>query len=624
MQTANNSQHSADLINQQAARRPPARSPQALRALIPFIMRYPRMLFSAFIALIIATLATLALPVALRGMIDFGFSGADASAIDRYFGVMMMVALILGLASAARFYCVSWLGERVTADLRSAVYDHITRLSLSFFETARTGELLSRLTADTILIKTVIGSSASIALRNAFLFIGSAAMLIVTSHSLSGLTALLLPFIIIPMIIIGRLVRRLSRISQDRLADTNAQAGETITAIQTVQAFTHETEERKLFRHAVEQAFGAARARIFARAGLTALAFTLVFAGVVGILWVGAHYVLAGTMSGGTLGQFVIYAILCATSIASLSEVWGEVQLAAGATERLVEILRVEPTIMTPKNPAALPRPVQGELVFDRVCFHYPSRPQNAALDDLCLHIKPGDTVALVGPSGAGKSTIFQLLLRFYDPQSGHIMIDGVDLQHMAPQHIRNEIASVPQETVIFATSIFENIKFGRPQASPNEIYAAAEAALADAFIQTLPQNYDTQLGERGVTLSGGQRQRIAIARAILRDAPILLLDEATSALDAESEKLVQKALARLMRGRTSLIIAHRLATVLQANHILVIDKGKIVEQGTHSELLQQNGLYRRLAELQFGHIDGHAEKTTQADNVTPIKSPSV
>ena len=588
-------------MEEDAKRRPRARSLRPLRALIPFISQYPGRVLAAFLALLAATAATLAMPIAVRFMIDNGFSTEDASSIDRYFLAMLVVAIVLGLASAMRFYFVSWIGERVTADLRAAVYNHITTLSPAFFEVTRTGEVLSRLTADTTLIKTVVGSSASIALRNLFMFVGSAIMLVYTSASLAGLAALTLPAVIVPVIVFGRMVRRLARASQDRIADTASHATETISAMQTVQSFTHENEDRRVFSNAVEGSFDTAKLRILARAGMTAIAIVLIFAGVTGILWLGAQSVLDGTMSGGTLGQFILYAVLCATSIGALSEVWGEVQLAAGATERLVEILQVEPVIQPPANPKLLPQPARGEIAFDGVTFHYPTRPEISALSGFSLAVAPGETVALVGASGAGKSTVFQLLSRFYDPQNGCITIDGVALPEMTPQTVRGALAVVPQETVVFAKTVMDNIRFGRPEASEAAVIAAAKAAQADEFISRLPQGYATELGERGVTLSGGQRQRIAIARAILRDAPVLLLDEATSALDAESETLVQKALGNLMEGRTTLVIAHRLATILKADRIIVMEGGQVTAQGKHHELLAQGGLYARLAELQFG-----------------------
>ena len=588
-------------MEEDAKRRPRARSLRPLRALIPFISQYPGRVLAAFLALLAATAATLAMPIAVRFMIDNGFSTEDASSIDRYFLAMLVVAIVLGLASAMRFYFVSWIGERVTADLRAAVYNHITTLSPAFFEVTRTGEVLSRLTADTTLIKTVVGSSASIALRNLFMFVGSAIMLVYTSASLAGLAALTLPAVIVPVIVFGRMVRRLARASQDRIADTASHATETISAMQTVQSFNHENEDRRVFSNAVEGSFDTAKLRILARAGMTAIAIVLIFAGVTGILWLGAQSVLDGTMSGGTLGQFILYAVLCATSIGALSEVWGEVQLAAGATERLVEILQVEPVIQPPANPKLLPQPARGEIAFDSVTFYYPTRPEISALSGFSLAVAPGETVALVGASGAGKSTVFQLLSRFYDPQNGCITIDGVALPEMTPQTVRGALAVVPQETVVFAKTVMDNIRFGRPEASEAAVIAAAKAAQADEFISRLPQGYATELGERGVTLSGGQRQRIAIARAILRDAPVLLLDEATSALDAESETLVQTALGNLMEGRTTLVIAHRLATILKADRIIVMEGGQVTAQGKHHELLAQGGLYARLAELQFG-----------------------
>ena len=598
--------HPAEKLEEQARRRQKSKNVRPLRALMPFILQYPWRVIGAFVSLVLAAASTLTLPVAVRYVIDNGFSGTDAAAVDIYFKAMMAVAVVIGIASASRFYFVSWLGERVTSDLRLAVYTHITKLSPSFFEVTKTGEVLSRLTADTTLIKTVVGSSASIALRNIFMFIGAAIMLSITSLSLSSLAVLILPIIIVPMILFGRMVRRLSRASQDRIADTSAMASETIQSIQVVQAFTHEEEDRRKFSEIVENSFATAKMRVMARSLLTALAFTLVFAGVVGILWLGAQKVVTGDMTSGTLGQFIIYAILCSTAIAALSEVWGDIQLAAGATERLVEILEVEPQIKAPQNPVHMPERINGHVDFKDVTFHYPTRPTIAALDSFSFSVSPGETVALVGPSGAGKSTVFQLLMRFYDPSAGFVGLDEVNLQQADPLDIRQQISIVPQETVIFADTVYQNILFGRPSASANEVYASADKALADDFVRQLPEGYDTKLGERGVTLSGGQRQRIAIARAILRNAPLLLLDEATSALDAESEKVVQTALERLMEGRTTLVIAHRLATVLKADRIIVMDSGKVIATGTHAQLLEQEGLYQRLANLQFGEGKGN------------------
>mgnify|MGYP001482515617 FL=1 len=598
--------HPAEKLEEQARRRQKSKNVRPLRALMPFILQYPWRVIGAFVSLVLAAASTLTLPVAVRYVIDNGFSGTDAAAVDIYFKAMMAVAVVIGIASASRFYFVSWLGERVTSDLRLAVYTHITKLSPSFFEVTKTGEVLSRLTADTTLIKTVVGSSASIALRNIFMFIGAAIMLSITSLSLSSLAVLILPMIIVPMILFGRMVRRLSRASQDRIADTSAMASETIQSIQVVQAFTHEEEDRRKFSEIVENSFATAKMRVMARSLLTALAFTLVFAGVVGILWLGAQKVVTGDMTSGTLGQFIIYAILCSTAIAALSEVWGDIQLAAGATERLVEILEVEPQIKAPQNPVHMPERINGHVDFKDVTFHYPTRPKIAALDSFSFSVSPGETVALVGPSGAGKSTVFQLLMRFYDPSAGFVGLDEVNLQQADPLDIRQQISIVPQETVIFADTVYQNILFGRPSASANEVYAAADKSLADDFVRQLPEGYDTKLGERGVTLSGGQRQRIAIARAILRNAPLLLLDEATSALDAESEKVVQTALGRLMEGCTTLVIAHRLATVLKADRIIVMDSGKVIATGTHAQLLEQEGLYQRLANLQFGEGKGN------------------
>ncbi|MEQ8325675.1 ABC transporter transmembrane domain-containing protein [Parvibaculum sp.] len=588
-----------EAIEEEAQRRKPARGVGPLLRLVPFLGRYRVMVALAFVALVAATLATLAIPMASRRLIDNGFNRENAAFIDQYFLALVAVALMLGMASAARFFFVSWLGERVVADLRKAVYAHVLSLSPAFFELTRTGEVLSRLTADTTLIKTVVGSSASIALRNVFLFFGAAAMMAATSPYLSGLVLLAIPAILLPLIVFGRWVRRLSRSAQDRLADTSAFGTESLNAIQIVQAFTHEDIDRARFGEHVEHAFETSRSRITARAILTALVFFFGMSSVVGVLWVGANAVLADTMSGGELLEFILYAVFAASAIAALSEIWGDMQMAAGATERLMELLDIEPQVAAPPVPTPLPAP-RGELAFDNVNFAYPSRPGVSALNGFSLSVRRGETVALVGPSGAGKSTVFQLLLRFYDPQSGSVTLDGVDVRDADPREVRARLAVVPQETVVFGATVAENIRYGRPGASDEDIRAAARAARIDDFITHLPQGYETHVGERGVTLSGGQRQRIAIARAILRDAPVLLLDEATSALDAESETLVQQALEGLMQDRTTLVIAHRLATVLKADRIVVMEEGRLVASGTHEELIKQGGLYTRLARLQF------------------------
>jgi len=586
-----------------------------LAALLPFVARYRGRLALAGLFLVVAAATTLLVPLAVRRVIDHGFSETNAEFVDNYFAMMIAIVAVLAAASAARFYFVSWLGERVVADLRNAVFDHLLKLSPSFYDEARSGEVLSRLTADTTQIKSAVGSTVSIALRNALLFVGALVMMVVTSPSLSGLVLISLPVVVAPMILIGRWVRRLSRRAQDTLADTSAFAEETLHAMRVVQAFGQEARAGARFGEAVEVSFDAARLRLRARAGLTALIIFLAFASVVLILWGGAQDVLTGEMSGGELGQFVLYAVFAAAAIGALSEVWGEVQATAGATERLAELLKVVPDIAAPADPLALPVPVRGEVAFEDVTFAYRSRPAEAAVSGIDLHISPGERVALVGPSGAGKSTVFSLLLRFYDPGAGRIVIDGVGIERLDPRDLRRCIAVVPQDTVVFAASAADNIRFGRPDASDEEVRAAAEAAQASAFIEALPKGYATQLGERGVTLSGGQRQRIAVARAILKDAPILLLDEATSALDAESEVEVQRALDRLMQGRTSIVIAHRLSTVQGADRIVVLDKGRIVAEGTHDALTRQGGLYARLARLQFadGELRGGAREVEAA-----------
>jgi ATP-binding cassette subfamily B protein len=571
-----------------------------LLSLLPYVARYRGRALCALVALIVAALTTLVVPIAVRRMIDFGFTADGMAMINNYFSVMIAVVGVLATASAMRYYLVMTIGERIVADVRREVFAHLTALSPSFFDSARSGELISRLTADTTQIKSAVGASVSIALRNLVLFVGAVTMMVVTSPRLSGFVLLMIPLVVLPLVAFGRWVRRLSRDAQDTLAEASAYASELIGANRTVQAFTNEHLATARFAGEVERAYEAARGSTKARAVLTAIIIFIIFSSVVGILWVGSHDVLTGQITAGTLGQFILYAAFAAGALGELSQVWGEVSAASGAAERLFEILRVKPEIAAPARPRALPVPPRGDVAFRDVRFAYPTRPETFVIDGVSLDVRQGEKIAIVGPSGAGKSTLFHLLLRFYDPQAGSIALDGVAVRDADPQEIRKRIALVPQDSVVFAASARENIRFGRPDATDAEIERAAQLAHATEFIRLLPKGFDTPLGERGVMLSGGQRQRIAIARAILRDAPLLLLDEATSSLDAESETLVQTALEDLMRDRTTLVIAHRLATVLSCDRIVVMEQGRIVEQGTHAELAGAGGLYARLAKLQF------------------------
>ncbi len=587
------------------ADRPKARSLKPLRALWPYLRRYKRTLFLALVALLVASGAMLVLPIAFKGVIDQGMVVRDQATLDTYFVAFLAAAVIFGVFAALRFYLVTWLGERVVADLREDVYARVVRMDPTFFEITRTGEVLSRLTTDTTLVQSIAGVNLSITLRSIIQLIGALGLLIATSPSLASMILLLIPLIIAPLILVGRKLRKLSRLAQDRIADTSGLAGETLNAIQTVQAFTLEKLNSERYGRAVEDSFQVAIKRTRVRALLTAIGTMMIFGAVTFVLWQGAHRVLAHTMTAGELSQFLIYAMYVGISAASLSEMWGEVQRAAGAMERLVELRNATPAISAPANPQSFPTTTLGHIRFEHVSFRYPSRPDTQALHDFDLEIQPGEKVAFVGPSGAGKSTTFQLLLRFYDPASGRIVIDSVDIAQARPEHVRQRIGLVPQETVLFGATARENIRYGRPGASDAEIEAAAKAAGADSFIRQLPEGYDTFLGERGTRLSGGQRQRIAIARALLKDPPILLLDEATSSLDAESERYVQEALEHLMQDRTTIIIAHRLATILKADRIVVLDHGRIIDIGTHAELLESNELYARLAALQFADMSG-------------------
>jgi len=571
-----------------------------LLALAPYIARYRGRAILALVALTVAAITTLLVPVAVRRMIDFGFTPRGIALINSYFSVMIAVVAVLALASASRYYLVMTIGERIVADIRRDVFSHLMSLSPAFFDTARSGELISRLTADTTQIKSAAGASVSIALRNLLLFFGAVGMMVFTSPRLSGFVLLAIPLIVLPLVAFGRWVRRLSRNAQDTLADASAYASELVGAIRTVQAYTGERLANARFTNEVEQAYEAARTSTQARGVLTAIIIFIVFTSVVLILWVGSHDVLTGSISPGRLGQFVLYTAFAAAGLGQLSEVWGEVSAASGAAERLFELLDVAPEITAPALPQPLPQPARGDVSFENVSFNYPMRPDLPAIDGVSFAVKAGEKVAIVGPSGAGKSTLFHLLLRFYDTSSGTIAFDGVPVKSADPKKLRARMALVPQDSVVFGASARDNIRFGRPEATDAEVERAADLAHATEFIRRLPGGFEAALGERGVTLSGGQRQRIAIARAILRDAPLLLLDEATSSLDAESETLVQTALEELMRHRTTLVIAHRLATVLSCDRILVMEHGRIVEQGTHAQLVAANGLYARLARLQF------------------------
>ena len=576
-----------------------SRNVGGLEALWPFVRPYRGLVIAALLALTFTAMISLTLPLAVRRVIDT-FRIEDGGLLDQYFLAALGIAALLAVGTGVRYALVTKLGERVVADIRKAVFDRVLGMSPAFYEKIMTGEVLSRITTDTTLIQSVLGSSASIALRNVLIFLGGLVLMLATSAKLTGLVLLLVPLVIVPILVLGRRLRKISRENQDWIAASSGNASETLGAVQTVQAFTHEAASRAQFDEMTETSYDVSIRRIRTRALMTVIIIFLVFSGVVGVLWIGARDVRAGAMTEGSLVQFVIYSVMVAGGVAALSEIWGELQRAAGATERLIELLQATDTVLDPEAPQRLAEPVRGEITFDAVDFSYPARPDIPALEDFSLTIAPGETVAFVGPSGAGKTTVIQLIQRFYDPTGGRVLLDGVDLRALIRDDFRRHLAMVPQDPVIFAATARENIRFGRPEASDAEVEDAARAAAAHEFISALPGGYDAYVGERGVMLSGGQKQRIAIARAILRDAPVLLLDEATSALDAESERAVQQAVDLLAKGRTTLIVAHRLATVKKADRIVVLDRGRIVSTGTHDALVAEGGLYARLARLQF------------------------